>query len=176
MTFKTTIPLLVTCLMLMSHIPPKAKNHSPEYNLKAAFLYRFTDYIDWTNNNDGEYFNVGVLGESPIISSLNEIAKDKRIKNKPIIIRKCDGLNEATSCQILFIPKNCSIPIETISSRIGNRQILIVSEEPGLASRGAHINFFSEENKLRFEVNLKSVAVSGLKLSSQLLQHAVIVE
>lgn len=160
----------------MSSMPAKiSQNNSPEYSLKAAFLYRFTDYVEWANNNS-DLFTVGVLGESPITYFLNEIARNKMIKKKPMIIKQCDGLNEAGSCQVLFVPKNSTIPIETILSWIGNKQVLIITEQPGFATKGAHINFLTKEKKLRFEVNLKSVAISGLKISSQLLQHAIIVE
>jgi len=160
----------------MSSVPLKPTQNVSEYNLKAAFLYRFTDYVDWANNNEGDYFTVGVLGESQILSPLNVILRNKTIKSKQVIIRKCDGLNDIGSCQILFIPRNSNTAIETIFSRIGNRQVLIITEQPGMASRGAHINFLNEEGKLRFEINLKSVVQSGLKISSQLLQHATIVE
>jgi hypothetical protein len=168
---------LITVFFLMGNtsVPPVQSN-LPEYNLKAAFLYRFTDYVDWPNTNESQTFNIGVLGECPIINSLNEITRNKNVKSRPISIKKCEGLSEAMPCQILFIPLNTSYSIETVLSKINGRQVLIVTEQPGNASRGAHINFIVVESKLRFEVNLKSVTLSGLKLSSQLLQHAIIVD
>jgi hypothetical protein len=174
MLLKKIIFLFLAVTLMGSISAPPLQSNLPEYNIKAAFLYRFTDYVDWPSNND-ETFNIGVLGESPIINYLNETTRGKRVKNKPIAIKKCENLNETTPCQILFIPYNATMSIETILSKIGNRQMLLITEQPGNASRGAHINFVIIESKLRFEVNLKSVTISGLKLSSQLLQHAIIV-
>jgi hypothetical protein len=177
MPIKKTICLLLICIITLSNtiIEPQQQSISSEYSLKAVFIYRFTDYIDWSNNND-DAFNIGVIGESPIISSLGQLAKDKKIKNKSINIRKYDNLNDINSCQLLFISRNSTYPIETIISKINNSQILIICEQQGYASRGAHINFVNTDNKLKFEINLKSVAQVGLRISSQLLQHAILVE
>ena len=176
MAIKKIIFLILTSIMIMSAMPSAtSQSNSSEYTLKAAFLYRFTDYIEWTTNNDSQTFNVGVLGESPIINSLNEIARDKRVKSKVMTIKRCDNFSDVASCQILFVPRNAAYSLETILSKVGNRQILIVTEQLGYGSKGAHINFLTEENRLKFEVNLRSVTAAGLRISSQLLQHAVIV-
>src|SRR5437867_2976312 len=66
---------------------------SKEYALKAAFLYRFSEYVEWENNEEMETFNISVLGESPITSQLLTIARDKKAKNKIIQVKQYEDLN-----------------------------------------------------------------------------------
>jgi hypothetical protein len=146
-----------------------------EYSLKAAFLYRFTDYVDWGNNNTDQNFTIAVLGESKITTPLNEIAKDKKVKDKSMFIKEYKDINDAGNCQVIFVSKNYTGNIESIVSKVGDKPILIITEQPGSCEKGADINFFVLENKLKFEINQKAVAKAGLRISSQLLQHATLI-
>jgi len=146
-----------------------------EYSLKAAFIYRFTDYIEWANNNLGTDFTIAVLGQSNIISPLNEIAKGRKIKNRNINIKVCQDVNNIGDCDILFIPKDYQANIETITAKINNQPVLIIAEQKDASLQGADINFIVSENKLKFEINLKAALRAGFKISSQLLQHAVLI-
>ena len=152
----------------------KAQSDAQEYILKAAFLYRFTDYVEG-NNNSEETFNIVVLGDSRITVPLKSLASDKKINNKRIVVKQYDDINElAGACQMLFISKNYTPSLESAVSKINDKPVLIITEQAGGCSKGAHINFFTSENKLKFEVNLRSARRSNLKISSQLLQHAYI--
>src|ERR1044071_4933258 len=58
-----------------------------EYALKAAFLYNFTKYIDW-QPDDSEEFIIGVVGSSPLVKPITDIARTKTVKGKKIVIRQ----------------------------------------------------------------------------------------
>jgi hypothetical protein len=57
-----------------------------------------------------------------------------------------------------------------------NKGTLTVSDEPGLAKQGTAFNFVLVHDKLKFEANLKALYLSGLKVSSQLLKLAIIID
>ena len=153
-----------------------AQSDSQEYILKAAFLYRFTDYIEWTNESDAQNFTIAVLGESGITAPLNEIAKNKKAKDKSIYIKECQDIDNIGSCQVLFVSRNYGPGIENVISKLADKPVLIVTEQPGACQKGSYINFIISENKLKFEINLKAATKAGFKISSQLLQHAILVD
>jgi hypothetical protein len=167
--FLTGILLAVNAAFYM----PQQSNEE-EYNLKAAFIYRFTDYVDWGTINDGD-FTIAILGESAITAPLKEIEKDKKIKNKSIDVKEYHDINDVGQCEVLFVSKNYSGGIESVLSKIDGKPVLIITEQKGDGEKGAHINFLVLEDKLRFEINLKAVTKTGLRISSQLLQHAILV-
>ncbi len=95
--------LLFFLLFAFSAESMLAQTMEQEANLKAVFIYNFTKYIDWeTHDND---FTIGVLGNSPVTSSLYEIARTNTVKNKRIILKVFNKPENIVRCNILFIPK-----------------------------------------------------------------------
>ena len=62
-----------------------------------------------------------------------------------------------------------------ILDTIKDMNVLTVSDERGFAQQGVGINFYTEEDKVRFEINQDAVNRSGLRISSKLLSLAKIV-
>jgi len=152
-----------------------AQDGEQESNLKAAFIYSFTKYIDWGNYNHNDVFVIGVIGDnSPIISPLREIAKRNTINYKRIEIKILQVLSDEQDCNIVFIPKECRFPLSDVLAYAG-RGVLTISEANGYASMGTDFNFVIINEKLKFEANLNALASSGLKAGSQLLKLAIIV-
>jgi hypothetical protein len=172
MTLKKHIFFLGIIILLMggSRVTSQENAGGKEYALKAAFLYRFIDYVSW-KDSENQIFKIGILEKSPITFSLLNIPKTKKIS-----IKEYKNLNEISFCNILFVPHNCTIPIETIISKFSGKPVLIVTERIGYGKKGAQMNFIIVENKLKFEVNLKAIEKSGIGISSFLLQHAIIVQ
>lgn len=162
--------ILFTC----STVSAWAQTGEQEANLKAAFIYNFTRYINWDTNSEESDFVIGIVGSSPVTASLNEIAKTSRVNNKRIIIRVFNNLDEISHCNILFIPRKNSFSLQTILDRV-DKGVLTISEETGYAKQGTAFNFIIINDKLKFEANLKAISSAGLKAGSQLLKLAIIV-
>ena len=152
-----------------------AQFQGQESNLKAAFIYNFTKYIDWDNGDSENKFIIGILGSSPLDGPINEIAKTSFIKNKKIILKHFSNVEDISYCHILFIPRGNGIPLQTVLEKV-NKGVLTISEERGFAQQGSAINFVVNNDKLKFEINLKALNSAGLKAGSQLLKLAVIVK
>ena len=88
-----------------------AQVQEKEADIKAAFIYNFTKYIDWDTTVDENNFTIGVIGYSPVTASLNEIAKTYTIKNKRIVIRTFDRPEDIEYCNILIYPGKPSFSI-----------------------------------------------------------------
>ena len=79
-------------------------------------------------------------------------------------------------CNVIFIPGSQEDRIGTILSELDDMSILTVSEVEGFAQNGGAINFYVQDNKLRFEINPDVLKKANLKASSRLLRLARIVE
>src|SRR6185312_4626301 len=109
MSLKRIILLLCTSFVYGTVM---AQASEKEANLKAAFIYNFTKYIDWGNYNDRSEFVIDILGDAAIANSLEQIAKEKTINNRPIVVHVLDNPSEATDCDILFISENCRFTLD----------------------------------------------------------------
>jgi len=171
--YKRLFPAICLCLGFL--FPAAAQERAEEANLKAAFIYNFTKYIDWDQADDSAGdFTIGILGPSSLTAPLQEIAGAKTVNNRKIVIRQFANPSEITYCNVLVIPAEIPFALSSVLEKT-QRKMLTIAEQPGWGERGVDINLVIVNAKLKFEANLKSIAASGLHVSSQLLKLAKIV-
>lgn len=157
----------------------EASGISREYVIKAAFLYQFSRYVQWLVGtfSDGQTpFVIGVLGSDPFGGVLDEIAHTKKASELPIVIRRFPSLADYSPCHILFVPSNTSPGQRAeVIKRMRSSPVLLVGETSGFAAQGGTVNFYREDNKIRFEINLEAAKRQQLKISSKLLNLAKII-
>ena len=171
-------------LMLFVLLPGEGMNlaaqtASKEYQVKAAFLFNFIQFVQWPPmifTNTDEPFRIGVLGENPFDTALEETVQGETIGNHKIIVERAQAVGELANCQVIFISKSEKKHVTEILSALGTKPVLSVSEIEGFAGRGGSINFYLEGSKVRFEINPAAAQRDGLKVSSQLLTLGKIVE
>src|SRR4051812_10614388 len=62
-----------------------------EHELKAAFVYNFTKFVEWPSSSFRDAnapFVVAVAGNSPCTAELEKIAKERKINGRQMIIRR----------------------------------------------------------------------------------------
>jgi hypothetical protein len=143
-----------------------------EYSIKTLFIYNFTKYIEWPSADKKNVFQIDVIGESDIIKPLEQLAGNKKVNQKPIAIKVIDVESEVSG-DIVFIPAAASKYLGSILKRCKGKNVLVITEAPDLAIRGAAINFKMVNNKIRFELNPSAIRNSGLKVSSQLVELSI---
>lgn len=166
--------ILVFMFVLIARIS-YAQTEAEESSLKAAFLYNFTHFIEWDDDIFPNEFLIGVVGNSLIDEPLEEIAKTRKVNNKKIVVKYYKSATDVEKCNILFISKNCKTPLSEFLEKPELKKTLIVGEKEEFAQNGGGINFVIVDKKLKFEVNKKSLDDAGLKISSQLLKLAIII-
>lgn len=156
-----------------------AQATSREYQIKAAFLFNFMQFVEWpptvfTNADDP--FRIGVLGQNPFDAALEETVQGETISNHKIIVEHATQVEDLKNCQLIFISKSEKKHVTEILSALEDKPVLTVSEIEGFAQHGGGINFYLEGNKVRFEVNPDAARHDGLKVSSQLLSLGKIIQ
>ncbi len=168
----------VACPLVAGALPLAAGVEAPEYQLKAELIERFTRFIDWPPDalaDAAAPFVIGVYGKSPFGPYLDQLAASRRIKGRPIKVVVAQGPADIEGCHVLFIPRAQAGSVARILGQVGRRAVLTIGDGDGFAETGVIINFFSEENRLRFEINDAAARRNGLRIGSQLLQLARLV-
>lgn len=143
-----------------------------EYSIKTLFIYNFTKYIEWPSADKKNVFEINVIGESDILKPLQELARNKKINQKTIVINVIEAESEVPG-DIIFIPFQSSKKLGTVLKTCKGKNTLVITEAPDLALKGATINFKMVENRIRFELNQAAAKNSGLKLSNQLVELSI---
>jgi hypothetical protein len=148
---------------------------TPEYKVKAAFLYNFATLTEWPSNtftNTTEPFVIGVLGRDPFGSSLDTIFRGKTLEGRPISIVRFSGVREVHGCHLLFIPASEEARLPSILSHLSSQPVLTVGDSAHFAWRGGIIGLVNHGEEIHFEINLEAAKKARLKLSSKLLRLA----
>ena len=118
---------------------------------------------------------IGVLGKDPFGPILDRTVQGKTVKGRPIVVKRWKQASEIQSCQVLFICSSEKSRLKDLLSKLKGAQVLTVSEMKGFTESGGQVGFFTEKNRIRFEINQTATEEVRLKVSSQLLKLARIV-
>jgi hypothetical protein len=159
--------------------PGATKETSLEYQVKAAFVLNFARFVEWpasTIKDPNAPLEILVLGSAPIEEALLRTVRGQTVMGRPLSVRAVDGVDQIPACHVLFISRSEERGLDAILGQVRSRCVLTVGEVQGFAQAGGVINFTTEENKVRFEINPDAAEGAGLKISSKLLSLARIVK
>lgn len=145
--------------------------------LKAAFVYKFTRFIDWPAAPADRPFVIAVIDDPAMREALAALERgDREVAGRPIRVRGSCDLDDVDACQILFIGAAADDRLADIVRRSAGRPVLLVGDTPGFAGRGAAIELFPKPGilgkrvQLRFRIDPKALAGRGLTVSAQLYE------
>lgn len=143
-----------------------------EYQVKAAFLFHFAEFVDWPPGalgNAGDSFLICVVGEDPFHGDLESTIQGKVIAARTVRVRHVKQVQEAQGCHVLFIGKTEFKVTSPLAATLRNMPVLTVGESDNFLQSGGIIRFCMEEQKVRFEINQEAADAANLKISSRLL-------
>lgn len=150
-------------------------NSSSEYQVKAAFLFHFAQFVEWpeeTFKDAGSPLIYCTIGQDPFQGSLDATINGKMKGPRPFRVQHLRQPQEIPGCQVLFIGAVDKRVLPAILAGARGNSVLTVGEFEHFVQEGGMIGFLVEENKIRFEVNLEAAQKANLKLSSRLLALA----
>ncbi|MCP4715614.1 MAG: YfiR family protein [Deltaproteobacteria bacterium] len=178
--FRTLLYIIAAFLLLSACIsnaysqPDAVK----EYDLKATFLYKLINFIEWPEAafNDSEAnFNLCILGDDPFGNML-ERYRGKKVFGRMLVIHKTRELSDKIKYHALFIKISEREKQLSILKTVKDFPVLTVGDTEGFCQRGGIINLTLKEDKIRFEINVEAADQAGLKVRSKLLRLSTIVE
>jgi hypothetical protein len=148
---------------------------SREYQVKAAMICNVMQFVEWpagTFESDSSPVVVTVVGENPFGSSLEQIAAGKKIGGRSIAVKYAADASKIQKSQVVFVPDSENANINRILEKAGGKGTLTIGEGDNFPWAGGIMRFYTEDGKLRFEINLEASEKAELKLSSKLLKLA----
>ena len=149
-----------------------------EYEVKAVFLFNFSQFVDWPASafpDDRSPLVVGVLGQDPFGAALDEAVRGETVNGRPLSIRRYERIEDVDACHILFIERTQQEQLDQILESLRDRSCLTVSDAEGFAAAGGIIQFVTIDNRIRLQINLDAAKLANLTISSKLLRPAQIV-
>jgi len=167
------VPLLLAAALPAAPGPARGQA-AAEYEVKAAFLYNFIQFVDWPEAAfyDGRSsFRVCVLGDDPFGDSLKTVVKEE-VAGRKLTLWRVKAMNDPAGCQLLFVSPSERQRLPQILAAVRGAPVLTVGDTEGFLEKGGIINFVGEGARVRFEINQDMAKQSGLRISSKLLRLA----
>jgi len=174
---------LMTCHLVLGLLvtPPRTADGQEagirrEYTIKLAYLYNFAKYVEWPSdgNPGGEEgaFVIGVVGPSPFGDALASL-RTKTVRGSPIRVQQILAVSDYQPCHIVFFSAGSEESLAAaVLEATRASPTLTVGETKGFATNGGTLNFYKQQNKVRFELNRGAAQRAELKISSKLLRIA----
>jgi hypothetical protein len=149
-----------------------------EYQVKAAYLFNFGQFVEWPAGALGSStapFVIGIVGDDPFGSMLDDVVRGESIGGHPLEVRRFREGDDVAACNILFIGRDDAARIGRTLQAVRGRSVLTVTDATGDESRGAIIVLKTENKRVRMRIDVAAARANNLVISSKLLRPAEVV-
>ena len=167
--------VLLALSLLAGGVRPDAQSAPSESQIKAAFVYRFTDYIEWPDAAlaGRKAIELCVVRPSPVSSDLAALVAGQMLDGREFLVRDVVVDDPLSTCHLLFIPASASRQGRAFVQKVLNQPVLTVGDYEAFLSEGGTIGLKVVDGRVRFEVSLAAARRANLRLGSQLLRLAL---
>jgi hypothetical protein len=149
-----------------------------EYQVKAAFVCKFGNYVEWPPHALGsgnEPLRIGVLASSAVVEEFRRTAAAASMGGRPLEVKRLARGESPDGLHVVFVSRGMSAQAAELLTAAQGRPILTVTELDPTAATGM-INFVVIDDKVRFDILLAPATQNGLRISARLLGVARRVE
>lgn len=149
-----------------------------EYQVKAAFICKFGNYIEWPAQAlgpPGEPFRIGVLGSEVVLDEFRRTAPACSVAGHAVEVLRLSGPALPDDLRAVFVTRAQAAQAGAVLAAAQGRPVLTITEQEGGPAVGI-INFVLVDAKVRFDILLPPAVQSGIKISVRLLGVARRVE
>jgi hypothetical protein len=166
---------LAACLLAFAVVtawPVAAAQIASGADVKAAFLFNFSKFVEWPTDASAGPFVFGILGDDAVADALRDLARGKAIAGRPLLVKNVAARDDLTALNIIFVGDSESARLADIIKRTNGGSVLTVSDLARFCDLGGMIQFRSENDRVRFDINLDAAEAGGLAINSKLLALA----
>lgn len=163
--------LLVAYLLAITTSQPFAADALLEYQVKAVCVLNTVRFVTWPPTafeGPDAPLVIGILGENPFGSTLQDVVKGETFQHRRIIVRRV-RLDEVAGVHVLFISHSEQDRLDGILRALANSSVLTISEIDRFTQMGGMLGLGLARGKIRFETNPEAAGRARLKFSSQFL-------
>src|SRR5262245_65853218 len=113
-------------LILLGTVPARGQT-SKEYQIKAAFLFNFAQFVEWPAAafaDPNTPISIGVLGDDPFGPVLDQTVQGETINHRKLIIQRSQRVADLKGCHLVFISKSEKSRLPDIFDSLGSNSVL----------------------------------------------------
>ena len=161
---------LTLLLAISQPAPVLADELDFEYKLKTAYLFNFAKFTTWRHlNNQPKKIDLCVT-DLDKYEGMKEQLSGRALGQMSLNIKSVRPNESIEECEILFVDE--ANEAEWLERVEGLASVLTVGESRSFLKEGGIIQFYIENGKLRFAVNIDSLRKSSVNIEGRMLRLA----
>lgn len=161
---------------LLSQSTLTATDAQNKARLKTAYIFKFTNYVTWPNEDKMSEFVICVISSEEMSKWLKALTNIAKFRNKiPIKVIYCKTVNDIKSCQMLVIDGAKNDNIWSVYSKIRGKSVLMVAENL-VDYKKSMISFAEINGRIKFIINKAKMDESNLVVNDYLYKAAIVKE
>lgn len=156
-------------------VRPDARAQTPETEVRAAFLYNFTKFVEWPaapGRKPDEPFRICVVAEPAFVRQVESIVQGESSGGRPLVVATPDTPESAAGCQLLYLAQTERQRGARLLTAVRDLPVLTVGDWPEFLDKGGAVRFVLEDRRVRFDISLAAAERAHLRVSSNLLRVA----
>jgi YfiR/HmsC-like len=164
----------LACFLILAAAGSGQEN--TEKSIKAAYVYKFTRYIEWPASTPcPPTLTIAVLGSDPVGDSLAQAVAGRESQGRALRTARFVDIDRLEPCSMVWVAAPEADRQKDLMRRLRVLAVVVVSDAHHFARGGGTIGLVVVNNRVGFEVNVQAADAVGLRVSSRLLGMARIV-
>jgi hypothetical protein len=147
-----------------------------EAHVKAAFLFNFVKFIEWSDNRAAEQVAVCVIGNTAVAESLKAATQQHHAEGRELTVVLVTSDTLPKQCHMVYVAESDEQVARRWLAALNGSTAFSVSDCERFARLGGVANFFVQDGRLRFAINVDAARRASLRISSRMLALAQIVK
>jgi len=141
--------------------------------LKAAYIYNFALFTQWPADlvPAGAPLVMCVVGDADVRSELLRVVGQRQLGGRVVAVAEPTP-GPQRGCHLLYVSGRSSNEAGRLIAGLRDAPVLTISDLQGFTAQGGVAEFFFDQGRLRFSVQLEAARRARLQISSRLLTLA----
>lgn len=168
---------LLSSIFFISGFSQQPKKVYSSAQMKAAYIYKFTNYITWPAEDRMKEFVICVMSSEALHNQLKGIQNIAKFRNRiPINVVYCRSIAEISpNCQMLVIDGSRNDNFWSMYAKIRGKAVLMVAEKLQDFKKSM-ISFVEQDGRIKYIINKSKMEESPLIVKDYLYEKAIVKE
>jgi len=164
------LAILATLFASLAHAQDRPLDRTEA--LKAAYLFNFLKFVELPSAST----TIGVcfVGARDVYDALTHSTENKKLGSRAIVTMELTADASWSGCDVVYL--DATADVRTLLANAAGTSALTVGEADDFTAGGGIIRLFTQDNRLRFDINVVNARRAGVKISVSLLRLASHVE
>jgi hypothetical protein len=172
--FKAFYRSRIILYLALALIPLRSYSQYNENLLRAAYIGNIASFVEWPQEkwlDPAKKVVLAIYGDNDFMQIATIVFRDKKILNRKVEVKKISDPSDLKDCDLVYIGSENSPLFKSMILKANESGVVVFTESVSVSVDGVHFNFYIESDKLRFEINRRSLEKSGFRVSSVLLSN-----